>query len=182
MTPPAGPRRAYRGCLAKGHLVAFCKKSKGKITVVKSSGDSGLKKETGQAAATEGDASLLASSEEGIFFKVSKTSDWKEGIGHPTWDRRRRAWLPSKVAPHPEVSVRVSVNKQSYFLRGLPAPSHTKIRKMLLLAMTFNVRCGAGLATMGVFCTLALLGRYSLVRGQRPCLEASLIVLWHSLE
>ena len=144
MTPPAGPRRAYRGCLAKGHLVAFCKKSKGKITVVKSSGDSGLKKETGQAAATEGDASLLASSEEGIFFKVSKTSDWKEGIGHHTWDRRRRAWLPSKVAPHPEASVRVSVDKDSYSMRGLPAPSHTQTRKMFALADT-----GAQMVVMG---------------------------------
>ena len=68
-----------------------------------------LKKEgDGKVAATEGDVSLLAPAVKGSFFKVSETGHWKEGIGHHTWERRRRAGLPSKVAPHPEARVRDS--------------------------------------------------------------------------
>ena len=65
-------------------------------------------------------------------------------IGHHSWRKTRRTWVPSAVGPHPMLEVRVKVDKESYSMRRLPTPKHTQIRRMEALADS-----GAQMVVMG---------------------------------
>ena len=65
-------------------------------------------------------------------------------IGHHSWNKSRRTWVPSAVGPHPMLEVRVMVDKESYSMRRLPTPKHTHVRRMEVLADS-----GAQMVVMG---------------------------------
>ena len=65
-------------------------------------------------------------------------------IGHHSWSKSRRTWVPSAVGPHPMLEVRVMVDKESYSMRRLPTPKHTQVRRMEALADS-----GAQMVVMG---------------------------------
>ena len=65
-------------------------------------------------------------------------------IGHHSWSKSRRTWVPSAVGPHPMLEVRIMVDKESYSMRRLPTLKHTQVRRMEALADS-----GAQLVVMG---------------------------------
>ena len=67
-----------------------------------------------------------------------------ELIGHHSWNKTRKAWVPSDVGPHPMLEVKVMVDKESYSMRRLPTPRHTQVRRVEALADS-----GAQMVVMG---------------------------------
>ena len=82
--------------------------------------------ETGEAGTIStgqlGAVSSPGPGDTGGFFNMSSGL---EPVGHHSWTKARKAWVPSAVGPHPMLEVKVMVDKESYSMRRLPTPRHT---------------------------------------------------------